>query len=688
MIHVRYISVAPAALAACMALAPAQPHFTPAKAVPPDAATLQQIATKTAELRAAVNDLGGRKQVFPDVWADVAVYLKAAEWIARHGEWLTKDAPRQTLAALDAGLARAAAAKQGKAPWRDVRDRAVVRGYQSRVDGSVQPFSVTLPEGYPGDQKWRLDVVLHGRDQTLTEVKFIAQRESAKAVPKDQDYVVLEPYGRGNNAYRWAGETDVIEAVEWFAQYEQDRNREPLDRARHVLRGFSMGGAGAWHMGLHHPFAWTVIGPGAGFTTTRGYVKNLPEQLPDYQEKCLRIYDAVRYAENAYNVPVVAYSGALDPQKAAADNIESAVKGFSRQLRFTHLVAPGLEHKMPPEWQAKADVEYRRHIDRGRPFPEHVRFVTYTTRYAHFGHGFVEALDRHYEKAVVDSKWTSDRLELTTTNVRVLRLAPEGRPLPGKTIIDGQRLGLPKPGKEEGREFVRLFRKDGNWSASPQAMIPGRLAKRWSPIQPQQGPIDDAFMNRFIVIPPTGDGWHPSTTKYAKSSLDRFAAEWDKFFRGALPTQAYEAASQPPPSGNVVLFGDPASNPALAAVVEKLPITWTKDKLVVNGVEYNSATHLPALIYPNPLNPSFYVVINSGHTFHAAELQGTNAQLYPRLGDWAVLKPTPTAKDPAAAEVAAAGLFGESWQFARAERPKRGIEVVRGARVEGRKALG
>ena len=53
---------------------------------------------------------------------------------------------------------------------------------------------------------------------------------------------------------------------------------------------------------------------------------NLPKELPDYQEKCLRIYDAVDYAENAFNVPVVAYSGEIDAQKKAADNIENLLK--------------------------------------------------------------------------------------------------------------------------------------------------------------------------------------------------------------------------------------------------------------------------------------------------------------------------------------------------------------------------
>ena len=85
--------------------------------------------------------------------------------------------------------------------------------------------------------------------------------------------------------------------------------RDWLDPHRVVLRGFSMGGAGTWHLGLHRPDRWAVIGPGAGFTTTHGYVKDLPEKLPAHIEDCLHIYDAVEYATNAFNVPVVAYAG-------------------------------------------------------------------------------------------------------------------------------------------------------------------------------------------------------------------------------------------------------------------------------------------------------------------------------------------------------------------------------------------
>jgi hypothetical protein len=94
-----------------------------------------------------------------------------------------------------------------------------------------------------------------------------------------------------------------------------------------------------------------------------------------------------------------------------------------------------------------------------------------------------------------------------------------------------------------------------------------------------------------------------------------------------------------------------------------LPLTWDKDQLIVGGQKYESSKHLPMLIYPNPSNPKKYIVLNSGHTFHDADFKGTNALLYPRLGDYAVVRPLPTRQDPAAFEVMKAGIFDDSWKI-------------------------
>ena len=51
-------------------------------------------------------------------------------------------------------------------------------------------------------------------------------------------------------------------------------------------------------------------------------------------------------------------------------------------------------------------------------------------------------------------------------------------------------------------------------------------------------------------------------------------------------------------------------------------------------------------------------MLNSGHTFGAAEFAGTNALLFPRLGDYAVFQ-----TDGRNATVKASGFFDEGWSL-------------------------
>jgi hypothetical protein len=98
-------------------------------------------------------------------------------------------------------------------------------------------------------------------------------------------------------------------------------------------------------------------------------------------------------------------------------------------------------------------------------------------------------------------------------------------------------------------------------------------------------------------------------------------------------------------------------------VADALPLCWTREEILLAGRKGKASEHVPIVIHPNPLNASRYVVVNSGHTFHAAEFQGTNALLYPRLGDYALLHLNATAKDPLGVDVIVAGLFDEYWKI-------------------------
>jgi hypothetical protein len=123
---------------------------------------------------------------------------------------------------------------------------------------------------------------------------------------------------------------------------------------------------------------------------------------------------------------------------------------------------------------------------------------------------------------------------------------------------------------------------------------------------------------------------------------------------------------------NVILFGDPGSNSVLAKLAPRLPVKWGEKSFKINGQEYDAATHGLSLIYPNPLLPHRYIVINSGHTFHEKEFRASNAQLYPRLGDVAVQKFEKSPNGGYAETTVWADLFNNSWRLRSEDEPQAG----------------
>jgi hypothetical protein len=261
-------------LGGLLLLAAPAAKYAPPPSSKPSEETAKKIDERMDKLNRVLQQFR-RLGVHDPVLADIEIYYKAATWITKQDEFYQKESGDWTVEALERGLLRASQQAQGETPWYYMAGSTVVRGYRSLVDGSVQPYAVTYPADYGKEGKtWRVEVVLHGRDPSLNEVKFLHQHNGDKPAPKDLDYVRLDIFGRGNVAYRWAGESDVTEVVENFFAVEEKllRRGQLLDNNRGVLRGFSMGGAGAWHLGLHYPGNWCVISPGAGFTTTHGYV--------------------------------------------------------------------------------------------------------------------------------------------------------------------------------------------------------------------------------------------------------------------------------------------------------------------------------------------------------------------------------------------------------------------------------
>src|SRR5204863_6000370 len=121
----------PLSLSAILAAQPAL-TFPPPKVTPPDKETLEAIQARGRKLADALERLQ-RLGVRDPALADIEVYLKAARWIVKHGEFY-RDSAKWVLPVLDQGLLRASQQARGETPWYASAGQTTVRGYRSRID--------------------------------------------------------------------------------------------------------------------------------------------------------------------------------------------------------------------------------------------------------------------------------------------------------------------------------------------------------------------------------------------------------------------------------------------------------------------------------------------------------------------------------------------------------------------------
>jgi hypothetical protein len=111
---------------------------------------------------------------------------------------------------------------------------------------------------------------------------------------------------------------------------------------------------------------------------------------------------------------------------------------------------------------------------------------------------------------------------------------------------------------------------------------------------------------------------------------------------------------------HLVLWGDASSNAIIAKLMKQLPISWDATSIKVGSKTYAASEHALAMIYPNPLNPANYVVLNSALTWREYNDRNNSLQ-NPKLGDWAIigLDVAPTNDIPG--RIVATEFFDELW---------------------------
>ena len=107
------------------------------------------------------------------------------------------------------------------------------------------------------------------------------------------------------------------------------------------------------------------------------------------------------------------------------------------------------------------------------------------------------------------------------------------------------------------RSWTAHFRKvDGHWQPV-DSDDDGTLRKRHG----LQGPIDDAFMDSFLMVRPTGPALNEKVGQWADAEMRHAVDHWRRQFRGEARVKDDKDVTEADIAAhNLILWGDPGSN--------------------------------------------------------------------------------------------------------------------------------
>ncbi len=425
-----------------------------------------------------------------------------------------------------------------------------------------------------------------------------------------------------------------------------------------------MGGAACWQFATHYADRWFAANPGAGFSETPEFLSFFQEEdvrgtAPDYQQLLWQLYDCPPWALNLTQCPTIAYSGELDRQKQAADVMSKALADIGIDL--VHVIGPETAHKIHVD--SKREIESRMDELAARvqsQTPDQIDFVTVTLRYNRMHWINVRGLQEHWKQASVRAEIRDSMIIADTTNISRIKFEFKPGEWPGRSHgpitvkLDGATLSGPNVRSDRSWQW-ELSREDGTWSvAKPDT----HLSKRPG----LQGPIDDAFMDRFLFVLPSKQSVDESVQRWVELEARHAMEHWRKHFRGDIRQKLdVEITEDDITSSNLILFGDRESNSVIGRIASLLPIQWGDQEISIGDHSVPRPGVVPAMIYPNPQNPEKYIVLNSGFTFREYDYLN-NARQTPKLPDWALIDVRNGATSQSPGDVLKAGFFDESWQ--------------------------
>jgi len=419
--------------------------------------------------------------------------------------------------------------------------------YFSTVDGSGQPFVLSLPENYDPARPYPLVIDLHGRR---------GRPGPHDAAPQpDEPFIEVLPWGRGDADWQALGEDDMFRVVDHVKQWYR------IDADRIYLTGTSMGGWGAWGVACRNPGLFAALAPRIGDAN-----------------------DSLSF-DNLWNVPVFAEEGEFD------FNVERVRRTVSKLQQIGCAVTvkenAGYGHSYPHRYHPVYGwmLQFRRPTR-----PAAVRLVCETPEQ---GKAFWLSIERmsdpHLRAGIharVAGKGPMQTLTLSVSNVDVLTLDTGAMPLDTREGLRVQlndvllELDGPLP------EHLFLRREADTWKEAPS----------WAPVATTVRPYRAGAAANMYEGEPLLIVYGTPDAEERAAMLRRVAEKLSRFGGAGIDWNDYEMAlggihikADSDVTGadmntcNLILVGSQKENSVVARMLPRFPFTITGSNALVAG---------------------------------------------------------------------------------------------------------
>jgi len=454
--------------------------------------------------------------------------------------------------------------------------------FVSEIDGSVQYWALNpaapaeQPKGWTSNGA--LFFSLHGAG-----VEALGQAEAYE--PKSWGNIVV-PTNRRPFGFDWEdwGRLDALEVLELA------RARLHPDPQRIYLTGHSMGGHGAWQLGVLFPDHFAADGVSAGWISFFSYAggRRFTNGTPieAILQRASATSDTLLMKSNFLQEGVYILHGSDDDNVPVTEarHMKAELAAFDPDVAYHE--QPGVRHWWDISDEPGADcVDWPPMFDyfarHAIPTDESLRDIHFTTvnpgvsAMCHWLE--VEQQVHALEPSTIDVRWDPGKRRFVGTTANIERLSFDLRQIaPGKSFaveLDGQTLkGLPWP---TNTNKLWLQNSSGKWTVAaelpPEQKGPARC-----------GPFKDAFRHHMIFVYGTRGTAEENAWAFAKA---RFDAE-SFWYRGngsvdVVPDTIFDARAEPDRS--VILYGNADSNGAWPALLADSPVQVNENQVRIGS---------------------------------------------------------------------------------------------------------